>query len=226
LKKINFTVIEIFVALVLCNLDHHFPRQLLLPSCANPRDLLEDFEVLGRIRQFGKSIPADPLDALVHFRNFWFCQHHLHGPIARRHRTSGYYSVGEDPFFPGPPFHLLPFPDFGFSCLQPLYLLPKVLHPLDPCPDLSLSPFRPKVSRLLLFFARRLPPLKTLFAFFIISLVTLCTFLFSDMNCFATRGDFSCTWIVFPGFPFLFGPSRPFPESHRLFFSNYHPTWS
>lgn len=45
LKKINFTVIEIFVALVLCNLDHHFPRQLLLPSCANPRDLLEDFEV-------------------------------------------------------------------------------------------------------------------------------------------------------------------------------------
>jgi hypothetical protein len=109
LKKINFAVIEIFVALVLCNLDHHFPRQLLLPSCANPRDLLEDFEVLGRIRQFGKSIPADPLDALVHFRNFWFCQHHLHGPIARRHRISGYYSVGEDPFFPGPPFHLLPF---------------------------------------------------------------------------------------------------------------------
>jgi hypothetical protein len=47
-----------------------------------PRDLLEDFEVLGRIRQFGKSIPADPLNTLVHFRNFWFSQHHLHGPIA------------------------------------------------------------------------------------------------------------------------------------------------
>jgi hypothetical protein len=118
------------------------------------------------------------------------------------------------------------FRDFGFTCLQPLYLLPEVLHPLDPCPDLSLSPFRPQVSRLLLFFARRLPPLNTLFAFFIISLVALCTFLFSDMNWLAARGDFLCTWIVFPGFPFSFGPSRPFPESYRLFFSNYHPKWS